>query len=512
MHVHRTSAIIALAIAASACKEGTAPPVPSSVQAVNTTAAAAAGLALTTTPTFSVKDASGNILGGISITFAVTAGGGTLTGMPVTTISGAPTPIGAWTLGRTVGLNTVTVTAVSLTPLVISVTGVPGPAASIAISNGSGQAAFAGTTVANALTAQVRDQFSNAVPGATVTFTVTGGGGNIAPATVTSDANGNATGALWHLGKADIPQTATATSGTFTTTATATIATAFNVEVRFFGPAMPPEAAAAFNGAAARIRGAITGDIPDVDLPILTGNRGVDISPCGPSGVIVNEIVDDVIIYATVVSIDGPGKILASAGPCIIRNAVGGGFAIVGVMRFDADDIAGLIATARLDDVVLHEMMHVVGFGTNWSLKSLLVGAGTADPRFTGPLAVTTCNGLGGSLFCATGAPVENTGGPGTADAHWRESIFDAELMTGFVEAPGVQMPFSNITLQSFADEGYVVNPAATDPFLLSGGPVSLRQPNSNLMIGADGHAWETVTKPSFEISPFGGIRQVKQQ
>ena len=503
--------MISLAIGATACQEGTAPPTPTSVQAASTTASATAGLPLETTPTFSVKDASGNILGGISVTVAVTAGAGTLSGQPVTTLSGGPTPIGSWTLGKTAGLNTVTVTVGTLTPLVISVSGVPGPPASVVIATGNGQAAPAGTSVANPLTAQVRDQFNNAVAGSVVTFAVTFGGGGIEPATVTSDANGNAS-AIWRLGKTAIAQAASVTSGTFSANANATIATAFDIDLRFFGPAMPSEAAAGFTDAAARIRAAIMGDIVDVDLALATQNQGVDITVCGPTGVKVNELVDDVIIYATVVSIDGPGKILASAGPCVRRNAVSGGYAVVGVMRFDADDIAGLIATGRLNYVILHEMLHVVGFGTNWSAKSLLQGGGTTDPRFTGPLALTSCGSSGGSIFCAGGAPVENTGGPGTADSHWRESIFHAELMTGFVEAPGVDAPFSNITLQSLADEGYLVNPGATDPFLLNGGPVPSRQTRSNVMIGGDGQAWETVVRPSFEVGRTGGVRQLKQQ
>ena len=511
MHLHRILPIIALATFGTACRDGTAPPTPSSVEVASTTPSATAGLALTATPTFSVKDASGRILGGVGITVAVTGGGGTLSTAPTSTVAGAATPIGTWTLGKTAGLNTVTVTVGTLTPLVMSVMGVAGPAASIAVTAGDSQSALAGAPLASPLTVQLRDQFNNGVPGGVVRF-VAGSGGTITPATVTTDANGNAGGAVWQLGKSAIPQIASVTSGTFSAFATANVLSDFTVDLRFFGPAMPPEASAAFSAAAARLRAAIIGDVTDIDIPLLTANTGIDISVCGPTGVTVNEVVDDVLIYATVVSIDGPGKILASAGPCVRRTASGGGFAIIGVMRFDADDIGGLIATGRLNDVVLHEMMHVVGFGTNWALRSLLVGAGSSDPRFVGPLAVTTCGSLGGSLFCGGGAPVENTGGPGTADAHWRESIFDAELMTGFVEAPGVPMPFSNITLQSFADEGYVVNPAATDPFLLSGGPVPLRQPNSNLMIGADGQAWETVMKPSFEISPFGGIRQVKQQ
>jgi Leishmanolysin len=506
------SALIAAAMAGAACKDGTAPPTPSSVEAANTTPSATAGLALTAAPTFSVKDAGGKVLGGIAITIAVTAGGGTLASPPASTVAGSPTPIGTWTLGKTAGLNTVTVTVGNLTPLVISVTGVAGPPASLAVTAGDSQSAFAGTTLVNPLTVQLRDQFNNGVPGGTVGFVVTSGGGSITPATVTTDANGNATGATWRLGKSAIAQTASVTSGTFSTDATANVASDFTVDLRFFGPAMPPEAAAAFNDAAARIRAAITGDIPDINIPLLTRNAGVDISDCGPTGVTVNEIVDDVLIYATVVSIDGPGKILASAGPCIVRSA--GGFAIVGVMRFDADDIGGLVSTGRLNDIVLHEMMHVVGFGTNWEApNTLLLGAGTSDPRFTGPLADGACSDAGGSVICASGVPVENCKDcPGTADAHWRESIFDTELMTGFAEAPGVAMPFSNITIQSMADEGYVVNPAAADPFLLNGGTVPSRQQRSNVMTGADAQQWEIVVKPSLEISRTGIIRQLRQQ
>lgn len=498
-------------MAGAACKDATAPPTPSFVEAADTTPSATAGLALTTTPTFSVKDASGKILGGIAITVAVTAGGGTLASPPTSTVAGSPTPIGTWTLGKTAGLNTVTVTVGNLTPLVIGVTGVAGPAASVAVTAGNSQSALAGTTLASPLTAQLRDQFNNGVSAGTVRFAVTSGGGTITPAAVTTDANGNASGALWRLGKSAIAQTVIVTSGTLSDSATANVASDFIVDLRFFGPAMPPEAAAAFTGAAARIRAAITGDIPDIDIPLFTSNGGIDISDCGPTGVIVNELVDDVLIYATVVPIDGVGKILASAGPCVIRSA--SGFTVIGVMRFDADDIAGLVSTGRLNDIVLHEMMHVVGFGTSWGgTRAFLLGAGTADPRFTGPLADAACSGAGGSVICASGVPVENTGGPGTADAHWRESIFDTELMTGFAETPGTTIPFSNITLQSLADEGYVVNPAATDPFLLNGGPAPSREMRSNVMTGADAQQWEIVVKPSFGISRTGMIRQLRQQ
>ena len=60
---------------------------------------------------------------------------------------------------------------------------------------------------------------------------------------------------------------------------------------------------------------------------------------------------------------------------------------------------------------------------------------------------------------------MENVGGPGTADAHWRSSVFQSELMTGFlINAP--THPASRLTVLSLADLGYVVNPAASEPLL----------------------------------------------
>jgi hypothetical protein len=62
--------------------------------------------------------------------------------------------------------------------------------------------------------------------------------------------------------------------------------------------------------------------------------------------------------------------------------------------------------------------------------------------------------------------PVENTGGQGTRDAHWRESIFGRELMQGFAKAGG--MPLSRITTGSLQDMGYLVNLNASDSYSLT--------------------------------------------
>ena len=82
---------------------------------------------------------------------------------------------------------------------------------------------------------------------------------------------------------------------------------------------------------------------------------------------------------------------------------------------------------------------------------------------FTGTNAVREYN----STFATTGTgvPVENTGGQGTADGHWRESVFKTELMTGYAEPAGTSMPISRITVGQFADLGYTVNYAQADAY-----------------------------------------------
>jgi len=134
-------------------------------------------------------------------------------------------------------------------------------------------------------------------------------------------------------------------------------------------------------------------------------------------------------------------------------------------MFFDTDDLAFLEQNDILDEVVTHEMGHVLGFGTLWNFggRSLLQGT-TADPRFVGPNAIAGYHDVGGR---GVSVPVEDGGGPGTRLSHWDEETFDEELMTGFI-ALG-KSPLSVMTIGSMADLGYEVDPAAADRYHVSG-------------------------------------------
>src|SRR5204863_4051211 len=124
--------------------------------------------------------------------------------------------------------------------------------------------------------------------------------------------------------------------------------------------------------------------------------------------------------------------------------------------------MASMVSSGLLYSVVLHEMGHILGIGTLWSDFGLLSGAGTSNPIFTGANATAQYNQIFGTS--ARGVPVEATGGQGTADSHWRETVFTNELMTGWA-GPGTNLPLSRVTVGSLADLGYTVNYAAADPF-----------------------------------------------
>jgi hypothetical protein len=79
--------------------------------------------------------------------------------------------------------------------------------------------------------------------------------------------------------------------------------------------------------------------------------------------------------------------------------------------------------------------------------------------------------------------PVENAGPTGTRDAHWRETVFKKELMTGFINSGA--NPLSVVTTASMGDLGYLVNYAASDVFSVTAAPPTAAQ-GGMLLLGDD--------------------------
>ncbi len=460
---------------ASACAKGdsTAPPKPASLEAsATTTLTGTVGTALASPPTFVVRDAGGAVLGNVTVTVAVASGAGVLSGAPTRSQSG-PTPVGAWTLGTVAGVNAITVAVAGLPTLTLTATGLPDVPNAVTVVSGNGQLAAAGAQVPGTIAFKVGDKFGNGIANAPVVFQVTAGEGNVTgTATVPTDANGIANAPSWTLGKINIPQQLSATMGNLSTFATATVNSQYRAEVRFFGPTPDPNYAAAFTRAANKLNAEISGGMTPV--PLLNFDVA---NTCGTTGVpILNETVQTVVVFVTIRPIDGVGRILAASGPCIIRS--GTRFPAVGTMTFDVADVAQLFTRGQLNDVALHEMQHVAGFGTLWtcgaggfppSMASLCINPGTAQSAFIGLNATAACSQLGGSAAaCSPGVLLENTGGQGTLDSHWRKATFNAELMTGFISNPGTPMPLSLLTIASLADLGYTVNTNVADGYAVT--------------------------------------------
>src|SRR5213076_3514867 len=132
-------------------------------------------------PAAVVKDASGNPVSGVSVSFAVATGNGTVDPTtPVITGTDGVAAVRSWTLGPSAGTNTLTATAPGLTgsPVTFTATGTAGSASSIALHAGDNQSAPAGTAVATPPAVLVRDQHGNPVQGVSVTFAVASGGGS----------------------------------------------------------------------------------------------------------------------------------------------------------------------------------------------------------------------------------------------------------------------------------------------------------------------------------------------
>ncbi|HET9947685.1 MAG TPA: hypothetical protein VFQ22_02050, partial [Longimicrobiales bacterium] len=187
---------------------------------------ATVGTAVDTPPAVLVRDAFGNPVEGAAVAFAVTAGGGSVTGGTATSDASGVATVGSWTLGTAAGPNELTATSGALEPVTFTATGEPGPAAEVVIAAGDGQSALAGSTIPTPPAVRVTDTYGNGLEGVAVAFAVTAGGGSATGTGPTTGPDGVAALGSWMLGPAAGTNTLTATAAGVATPATFT-ATAF---------------------------------------------------------------------------------------------------------------------------------------------------------------------------------------------------------------------------------------------------------------------------------------------
>ena len=249
----------------------------------------------------------------------------------------------------------------------------------------------------------------------------------------------------------------------------------YNIEIVWIDEEPNALMAKAAKDAAARWEQVIVGDLPDRRFQdVITVD---DLFQNGDYEQLFG-YVDDLVIYMRFAPIDGNGGTLAQAGPYLIRPT--SSLPYVGDITFDTDDLAEFSSVA-LYDTILHEMAHVLGFGSSiWKKLNLLENPSLdsggepilppPDTHFTGMEAIEAFDAVGGAGYSGARVPVENEeGGRGSQDSHWRDSVIGPnELMDGFGKPNATTHdPMSLITIQSLADLGYVVDESQADPYFL---------------------------------------------
>lgn len=304
-------------------------------------------------------------------------------------------------------------------------------------------------------------------------------------------------------------------------------ATGFQIHVRNSEAVeLSPAQRQAVDAAVATLETAIIGDLPNIAAFQFGGGT------CGGAAVPpLSESIDDVVIYLEFVPIDGPGGTIGSAGPCQVRAAGGGeitAFSVLGGMRFDTADLQSLDDVGLLEDIVLHEMMHVLGFGIFWEGVVVPPAAvpdtflrqpsnpsndnytdGMTDTHFTGAKAVAQFEAIGGDAY--TGGeivPVENdtaSFSTGSLDGHWREDVFVEEIMTTAANLP--DNPLSVVTIGQFEDLGYDVNYGAADSYTLPLPAIISGLRVTGATIDLSGDVWRG---PLYAVDPDGTQRRIR--
>jgi hypothetical protein len=367
----------------------------------------------------------------------------------------------------------------------------PVPVASIAFSAAADTMVVGG---AKQLYATLRDGQGNVVTGTTLRWTssdstvatVTGTGAVTAlraGVTTIGAASGGRVAALRLVVQAAVTLTAPALPSSVAPPPLPSSSGDGSFDIRIEWPdGRDARAAPLVDAAVARWRRVVTGDLTSVTFD-MTADACFDGQPAS------RETVDDLLIYVRVVKIDGVSGTLARAGPCLIRS--GRGLSLVGIVELDSADVnrdVGVVQT-----VLTHELGHVLGLGTLWEDRGLLHGKDTDNPLFLGATAEDAYMELGVSSL----VPVENTGGPGTKNGHWRESVFRTELMTGWI-GTGTN-PLSTLTIAALRDLGYAVSLGAADPYALPAPNVA-----SPSIAGSGLALVDELIAPRFTVDPSG--------
>ena len=244
--------------------------------------------------------------------------------------------------------------------------------------------------------------------------------------------------------------------------------------------------------AARRWMSVIVEDLPDHAFAQGFSNRCGGQSYEIPSG----ERIDDLRIYVST-SVSSTFAV-GHGSPQILRETTH--LPVVGCIGIDVD------LNSSLYSIPLHEIGHVLGFGTLWEKFGFLQDQSWSDPsadtHFNGPRAIAAFDAAGGWDYGGKKVPV----GQHDSGSHWRTSVLWGEIM---LPSRWGEEALSAITVQSLTDLGYGVDVTQADAFVLRtdlGYGVDVTQADAFVLRGATAIgkiAVSTPATPGFGVNVY---------
>ena len=197
-------------------------------------------------------------------------------------------------------------------------------------------------------------------------------------------------------------------------------------------------------------------ELTDITMPAIVECDGVSVADIG--------VVDDIAIIFDISYIDGTSTRTDIAG-----NAFGWqldcyrttehNFPVVSMIKLDQDDVRTLLTAEEFRELVLHELLHALGFSrTTFDLLGLVATGEYNRPYFIGESATEAFVAASGAQYESDRVPLLDQG------SHWG-FLLHKDLM-GTLRGL-YQRKLSAITLQALADMGYTVDLRFAEPFQL---------------------------------------------